>query len=130
MNGDRFILMTEKSIEGDWSKKGIRRIIENLCSNAIKYGEPHRPITVSVLQESGLAAIEIHNEGRPIPAEDLPTLFDQYRRTESAERGGQRGWGLGLTLVRGIAEAHGGRVSVESSMARGTTFRVVFRIPR
>ena len=59
-----------------------------------------------------------------IQAGDQATLFDQYRRTRSARTGGQKGWGLGLTLCMGIANAHGGSIDVESSAEFGTTFRV------
>lgn len=124
VHGDRFELRADGQIDGAWSKSGVRRILENLCSNAIKYGEAGRPITVGLSQSQGNARIAIHNEGRPISAEDQATLFGLYRRTESARAGGQKGWGLGLTLVKGIARAHGGDVGVESAEGQGTTFIV------
>jgi signal transduction histidine kinase len=125
IHGDRFVLRAHPEVEGVWSCGAVRRVVENLCNNAIKYGAPSRPVTVSFGAFGGSAWIEVHNAGVPIPAEDLPHLFDAFRRTANAERGGQRGWGLGLALIKGIAEAHGGGVRVESSAERGTSFRVV-----
>jgi signal transduction histidine kinase len=124
LHGDRFVLHASSHIEGYWSGSGMRRILENLCNNAIKYGAPYRPIMITLKSMDQNVEISVHNEGSPISPEDQNTLFQPYRRTESAQIGKQRGWGLGLTLVRGIAEAHGGWVKVESSVSEGTTFSV------
>ena len=124
IHGDRFALRADSRIEGYWSKSGVRRVLENLCNNAIKYGAADRTVTVSISRADDTAKIEVHNEGSAIPLDDQATLFDQYRRTKSARTGGQKGWGLGLTLCMGIANAHGGSVDVESSAELGTTFRV------
>jgi PAS domain S-box-containing protein len=124
---DRLILLpNEGPVVGTWSENGLRRVIENLASNAIKYGATGQPITVSIDTPSAeKVVVSVHNQGNPIPKEDQLTLFDQFRRTSSADRGDQKGWGLGLTLVKGTVEAHGGEVSVESDWTHGTTFRVM-----
>ena len=122
-HGDRFILKSDSKIEGYWSDIGIRRILENICSNAIKYGEGDGKVTVSLNRVGEQVRIDIHNKGF-IPKEDQEMIFTQYRRTKSATQGFQKGWGLGLTLVKGIAEAHGGNVRVESSPQTGTNFIV------
>lgn len=127
IHGDRFVLRASSTIEGVWSRSGIRRILENLCGNSVRYGSPHRPVTVSLKEEGGQVALQVHNEGTPIPATELPNLFEPFRRSSTARVSGERGWGLGLTLVKGIAEAHGGTVSVKSSEAEGTVFTV--RLP-
>jgi signal transduction histidine kinase len=124
IHGDRFVLRASSTIEGFWSASGIRRILENLCGNGVKYGAPHRPVTVSLAVEEGRVEIQVHNEGTPIPAGDLPDLFEPFRRASTARASGARGWGLGLTLVKGLAEAHGGTVSVKSSEGQGTVFTV------
>jgi len=99
----------------------MRRIIENLCNNAIKYGAGDHPVTVSVAQNGpDEVSVSVHNWGLPIPPEDQKLLFQQYRRMDSA----QKGWGLGLTLVEGLAKAHRGTVRVESTRETGTTFTV------
>lgn len=126
VHGDRFVLNAPKAaIQGYWSCSGLRRIIENLCNNAIKYGAHDRPVTVSLAQNGPEeVSVSVHNWGSPIPPEDQKLLFQLYRRTDSAQAGAQKGWGLGLTLVEGLAKAHRGRVGVESTPETGTTFTV------
>jgi signal transduction histidine kinase len=72
--------------------------------------------------------IAVNNQGAPIPPEELPTLFEPFKRVKQVDSAGPQGWGLGLTLVKGLTEAHGGRVRVESDAERGTTF--VVELPR
>ena len=123
--GDRFLLEMEKeNITGFWNEDGIRRVIENLVSNAVKYGFPQQLITVSLKQTETLVQIVVHNMGNPIPLKDQEELFLPFHRTSSAQRGGKKGWGLGLTLVRGVVEAHGGEVKVVSTDSEGTSFTV------
>ncbi|WP_437735004.1 ATP-binding protein [Sorangium sp. So ce1335] len=118
----RVILRGEASVEGTWSAGELRRAIWNLASNALRYGAAGAPVVLTVEKTSGRAAVAVHNEGPPISAEDQARLFAPFVRTRTAVASGQRGWGLGLTFVHGCAEAHGGRVRLESSAERGTTF--------
>jgi PAS domain S-box-containing protein len=125
VHGGRFALEAPDALEGHWSLEGVRRILENLCTNAIKYGARDRPVTVT-LAPSGAEAVtlSVHNWGPPIPPEEQRLLFRQYRRTGAAESGPQKGWGLGLTVVDGLARAHRGEVRVASAAGTGTTFTV------
>ncbi|HEX8702101.1 MAG TPA: ATP-binding protein [Myxococcaceae bacterium] len=125
VHGDRFVLNAPAEIHGYWSCSGMRRILENLCSNAIKYGARDQAVTVS-LAENGPdeVVLSVHNWGPPISPEDQKLLFQQYRRIDSAGSRTQKGWGLGLTLVEGLAKAHRGAVRVESTQATGTTFTI------
>jgi PAS domain S-box-containing protein len=125
VHGDRFALDAPEAIHGHWDCGGMRRILENLCNNAIKYGARDQPVTVR-LAEAGPHAVSlsVHNWGQPIPPEAQALLFQQYRRVDSAQTRVQKGWGLGLTLVEGLAKAHRGTVSVESTQEAGTTFTV------
>jgi signal transduction histidine kinase len=107
---------------GFWDGHALHRAFENLCANAIKYGDTTKPITISFLQSHGRTLATVHNEGEPIPAEDQETLFKAYRRAHSSEKSTTKGWGLGLALVRGVAEAHGGSVMVDSRPGTGTKF--------
>ncbi|HXH73521.1 MAG TPA: ATP-binding protein [Bacteriovoracaceae bacterium] len=102
---------------------GIRRIIENLCNNAIKYVSPHTPVTVRIDEDKDFVYLKVHNEGRVIPLRQQEKLFDPFKRAEGRTVG-QEGWGVGLTLVKGQADAHDGSVSVESTLEKGTTFTV------
>lgn len=126
--GGRLLLRGEADVLGYWSEDGLRRLIENLLSNAIKYGDKHSPILVEIKSAHPRVEIRVHNQGNPISPAELHDLFKPFRRARSALGSGQRGWGLGLTLVKGVAEAHGGFVEVESSVEGGTTF--IVSIPR
>jgi PAS domain S-box-containing protein len=129
VHGERFSLQGEERLQGDWDAQAIRRLLENLCNNAIKYGDPTGRVTVTLNDGRDQAELAVHNWGTPIPPEDQTRLFEHFARTKSAESSGKKGWGIGLTLVKGVAEAHGGSVSVESTAEKsGTTFRV--RLPK
>jgi signal transduction histidine kinase len=127
IHGQRVVLRCAEPVSGSWSTKELRRATENLIQNAIKYGDPAEPILVTIFKEAEEAIIEVRNFGNPIRQEDQETLFMQYRRGDSALASGKKGWGLGLTLVRGIAEAHGGSVTVRSDAEEGTVFTI--RLP-
>lgn len=124
LHGDRFILTGPISVKGYWSASGIRRIIENLCSNAIKYGAKNFPVLISIEYDSDVS-ISVKNRGEPIPKENMSSLFQQFSRTRSAEVSGKLGWGIGLTIVKGITEAHCGKITVHSTEQDGTTFTVI-----
>jgi len=125
VHGNRFVLDAQAPVHGKWSKSGLRRVVENLAGNAIKYGATDKPITVSVAEDLGhQVIISVHNFGNPIPKNEQSTLFQQFRRAARADKGTQRGWGIGLTLVKGTVEAHGGKIKVESNLKKGTTFLV------
>jgi signal transduction histidine kinase len=126
--GNRFELTSDRDIIGTWSPEGLRRVIENLITNAVKYGDPLEPILVNLQKKNDQAMLSVHNQGNPISQDDLPNLFKPFHRLESAKQGKEKGWGLGLTLVKGIGEAHGGSVNVESSHDKGTTFTVTLPI--
>ena len=99
----------------------IAQLIGNLVANAATYGAPGRPITVtSHGTDAGGLAIQVHNEGPPIDAALLPRLFEPMVRGDT--QAADRSVGLGLFIVREIARAHGGSVSVASAADAGTTF--------
>jgi len=127
VHGERFVLKAPAPLHGYWDRQALRRVIENLAGNAVKYGAKASPITVRLSQEAGTVELAVHNAGDPIPTEDLERLFDPFRRSESATKGAEQGWGIGLALVRGLAQAHGGSAQVRSAAGTGTTF--VVRIP-
>ena len=122
IHGERFVLEAPGVAAGVWSADGLRRVIENLCSNAVKYGAPEKPIVVAIEQTDDRCRLAVINEGSPMPPEELAGLFHQFQRSESVQRSGEKGWGLGLTIVRGIIQAHGGRIWVKSEAEGGTSF--------
>ena len=127
VHGDRFDLVASRPVEGSWDAASLQRALENLCHNAVKYGSPHARIGVYLGVAGGEVEIAVHNEGEPIDPEDQQRLFRTFQRTASARSSRSGGWGIGLTLVKGVAEAHGGSVAVQSAHGAGTTFTL--RIP-
>jgi len=104
----------------------IRQAIGNLLSNAVKFTDSGGTITVSALREGDMAVLSVQDTGRGIAPEALPGLFTPFRQVERRPEEG--GLGLGLALVRGIIERHGGQVLVHSpGLGQGTTFTI--RLP-
>lgn len=97
----------------------IWQVFDNLIGNAIKFTAPGGRITIAGSALDATILIRIADTGRGIPAEDLPHVFDRFWQ---ATRSDHRSAGLGLSIVAGIVEAHGGRVWVESELGRGTCF--------
>jgi signal transduction histidine kinase len=122
INNGRVRLIVSQRIHGVWSSDELRRALWNLVANALKYGDPKAPVTVTVNGTGQQAWVSVHNRGNPISNEDQARLFEPFARARNAEASSQIGWGLGLTLVRGCAEAHGGNITVESNAEHGTTF--------
>jgi signal transduction histidine kinase len=124
--GERFVIVSDSEIRAYCSRKEIRRVIENLAINAVKYGAPSTPITLTLQQTETQISLTIHNEGDPIALDAQSILFQQFRRTISAEE--QTGWGLGLFLAKNITEAHKGTLAVESAEGKGTSF--IINLPK
>ena len=122
MHGERLGLHVEVPTIGAWNRAGLRRVLENLIVNALKYGSQDKPVSITVTQNTSHATLTVHNDGNPIPAEDQPLLFEKFLRASTAKS--TTGWGLGLALVCGMVKAHHGSVRLESSQARGTDFIV------
>ncbi len=100
------------------------RLIHILIDNAIKYSPEGGRITVRLAASKQTVKLSVHNEGEAIPEEDLPHIFERFYRADKAR--GTGGYGLGLSIAKNIAEAMGGKISAESSPARGTVFTVLF----
>jgi signal transduction histidine kinase len=111
-------------VEGWWDRDAMRRVVENLVGNALKYGKPDAPIRIVIDSLHERMLLTVHNEGEPIPAEQLETVFQVFRRAEAAKDGEKRGWGIGLPYVRSVAESHGGSVQLDSGAGRGTTLAI------
>jgi PAS domain S-box-containing protein len=118
-------LDTAQTLPDVWAdRERLLQVFENLIGNAIKFTEPGGRITVGAEPGQDEDVFWVSDTGRGISAEDAPHVFDRFWQ---ARRTGRRGAGLGLPIVKGIVEAHGGRVWVESESGRGTTF--AFTIP-
>ena len=99
----------------------LRRALLNLLQNAVQHTAPRGKITVSLAREDGRCRITVADDGEGIPAEHLGRIFERLYRVDKARPGGV---GLGLAIAKGIAEAHGGTLSVSSEPGKGTAFTV------
>jgi len=120
--------------------KELRRVLSNVVENAIKYTPDGGRIVLSALQQDGQVAISVADNGRGIPPEDMPILFDKFHRgrpaphseamrgattdAEFLEDADISGVGLGLYLAKNVMEQMGGRITVESQVGRGSTFKL------
>jgi signal transduction histidine kinase len=120
--------------------KELRRVLSNIVENAIKYTPDGGRIVLSAREEDSHVAISVTDNGRGIPAEDMPILFDKFHRgrpaphsaamaegttnAEFLEDADVSGVGLGLYLARNVMERMGGRISVDSKVGRGSTFKL------
>ena len=115
---------------GMWDAVHLERMIGNLVSNALKYSPDGGPVTLAVRQErqddTDWAVLYVRDEGLGIPADEVPRVFERFYRARNVA-GVIEGTGLGLTGVSQIIDQHGGKVSVESDEASGSTFTV--RLP-
>ncbi len=100
----------------------MEQLLINLVENALKYTPPRTPIEIAASMQNGEVRLEVADRGPGLPPGEEARVFDKFYRGGQA-RGG-RGVGLGLTICRGIAEAHGGRISAENRPGGGVVFRV------
>ncbi|MDM7999886.1 MAG: HAMP domain-containing sensor histidine kinase [Dehalococcoidia bacterium] len=127
--GQRRIILGR--VDDLWVKGDAYRLdqmLSNLVSNAIKYTPDGGTITLSVFQDGDWACLEVSDTGIGIAPEHLPHLFDRFYRVDKARSRAAGGTGLGLAIVKGIAEQHGGRVTVTSEPGKGTTFIVWLKL--
>jgi signal transduction histidine kinase len=105
-----------------------KQLLTNLINNALTYGAPDRPVQVSLKRVTGAYVITVSNEGEPIPVDQIPLLFQPFRRGGGTGAAQQRGhMGLGLFIVQEIAHAHDGTIDVQST-PQGTHFSVYIPI--
>jgi len=115
----------DEELNGVFDATAIRRLLENLITNAVKYGESGKPITLKVVKEnSQYLNLTVHNHGTPIPMEKQEEIFNFLRHGKESNHKQLRSWGIGLTLVKMVTEAHGGEVNLKSVEGFGTEFRV------
>jgi len=110
-----------EQFSGYWCRTSMKRVIENLTSNAQKYGDTSQPIRLAVHCVDDRMLLSVHNEGKPIPEAEVRGLFTMFQRIEDVDI---KGWGLGLPFVQNVVESHGGSVVVDSAEGRGTTFTI------
>jgi phosphoserine phosphatase RsbU/P len=122
------IFEADNDTHGLWDRERLAQVVSNLIGNAIQHGLPGGPIDVRVGDCGEAVSLAVHNQGPPVPAELLPSIFDPFRRGGAHAKSKTDGLGLGLFIVREMVHAHGGEIAVHSTEAEGTTFTV--RLPR
>jgi signal transduction histidine kinase len=100
----------------------MRQVIANLLDNAVKYTPPGGTVTVGAEQVPGAVMLFVRDTGIGIPEEEVPRIWERLYRGDKSRS--ERGLGLGLSLVKAIVEAHGGRVAVQSELGRGSRFEL------
>ena len=101
-------------------------IIFNLLDNAIKYSKDQPRIEVETLNQSGMLAIRVKDNGIGMNKETQARVFEKFYRAHTGNLHNVKGFGLGLSYVKALVEAHGGKVKVESTQGKGSTFAVYF----
>jgi PAS domain S-box-containing protein len=108
------------NLDGQWDADRLARMIANLVSNGLLHGDGTSPVTVRAVDRGGDALIVVQNFGATIPAADLATIFDPFRRPARPRT--SVGLGLGLFIAHEIARTHGGKMWATSSLEEGTQF--------
>ncbi len=103
----------------------LEKLFLNLIKNAIIYGKEKGFISIAVLKNTKTATVEVSDNGIGISVEDLPRIFDRFYRVDKTSLGDGRRSGLGLAISKWIVETHGGKIEVESTLGKGSTFRVI-----
>ncbi len=108
--------------------EGVTQALLNLMDNAIKYSRDRKYLRVELSRQDGEARILVQDHGVGIPPREQDKIFEQFYRVERGLIHDVKGSGLGLTLVRHIVDAHGGRITLESRLGEGSTFMIFLPI--
>ncbi|MEV6713748.1 HAMP domain-containing sensor histidine kinase [Lentzea sp. NPDC051208] len=102
----------------------LRQALGNLVANAVRYTPPGGEVVVKLFREQDRAVLEVTDTGTGIASDDVPHVFDRFWRADKSRSRRTGGSGLGLAITRHLVEAHGGAVSVTSTLGEGSTFRI------
>jgi heavy metal sensor kinase len=114
------------SIRGD--QEHLRRLLLNLVDNGIKYTPSGGQVTISLQEDGGWVSVKIEDTGIGISSDDQERLFLPFYRAGDARLRGKEGVGLGLSIAKSIAEAHGAKINIESTVGQGSVFTVLFPV--
>jgi len=123
-------IVIESNIQSDlWilgDENSLRQLLAILLDNACKYTPENHKITVSLSRYKNRVLCVVNNTGEPIPEDKLPHLFNRFYRVDDARTHQAGSYGLGLAIAQSIAEKHQAKITVESTLEAGTTFKVTF----
>lgn len=120
-HGSRLDLVAQEGVVGTWDRLAIEQVVENLISNALKYGE-RRPVEVVLIADDRTARIIVRDQGVGISAEDRTRIFERFERAVTGRQ--QSGFGIGLWVVGRLVAASGGTITVASKPGEGSVFTV------
>lgn len=129
-NGRRIELMGYTNIELLGDEGRLVQILSNLLDNAVKHTPPDGTIGVTLDRQNGWASVAVQDSGDGIAPEHLPRVFDRFYRVPTNGENSSNSTGLGLAIVKHLTEAHGGRVTVESELKRGSRFTIWLPVRR
>lgn len=115
--------VTPATVQGDELR--LRELLLNLVDNAIKYSRSSGKVEISLVSEGNTARLSVLDHGIGIPPEAQARIFDRFYRADNARAHAKKGTGLGLSICKWIAEAHHGRIEVQSTVGEGSQFTVV-----
>jgi two-component system, OmpR family, phosphate regulon sensor histidine kinase PhoR len=106
----------------------ILQVLDNLITNALRYGEPGTPVSVSATLEDEMVHVSVTDQGEGIAPEHVKRLTERFYRVDTSRSRSLGGTGLGLSIVKHIVERHRGRLTIESKLNKGTTAHVLLPI--
>jgi two-component system phosphate regulon sensor histidine kinase PhoR len=104
----------------------LERMVTNIIDNAIRYTHPDGQIEVSLDKKDGMFTLLVQDTGIGIPEESLPLIFDRFYVVDKSRFKETGGLGLGLSIVKQVADGHGAKIEVESEENKGTSFLIHF----
>jgi len=108
----------------------LLQLLDNLISNALRYGRAGTPVRVSLGRERDMVHLAVADEGEGIPAEHIPRITERFYRVDASRSRALGGTGLGLSIVKHVVERHRGRLRIESVLGRGTTVHVLLPVAK
>jgi signal transduction histidine kinase len=106
----------------------ISQVLRNLIANALVHTPPGGSVTLGVVGEARAVAIQVRDTGQGIAPEHLPHIFDRFYRADPSRDRATGGAGIGLSVARGIVQAHGGTIGVRSVVGQGTEFTITLPV--
>ncbi|ANU07884.1 sensor histidine kinase [Paraurantiacibacter namhicola] len=127
-HSDRLVYEMDEQVLVPGEAEQLEQLVRNLVENALKYGDPAKPVTISLAKGArSMAELVVRDLGEGIEAEHLPHLTRRFYRTDPGRSRAAGGTGLGLAIVKHIVERHRGRLDIDSELGVGTSVRV--RLP-
>jgi signal transduction histidine kinase len=129
-NGVRLLLGEWEQMEVEGDADRLKQVVLNLVDNALRHTPNGGTVTLDLVRRDDEAVLHVRDTGPGIPAEHLERIFERFYRVDQPRSRQAGGTGLGLAIAREVAEAHGGRINVESKVGEGSTFSLILPLER